>query len=599
MTNLLESFISGNERVIDKIPPIIFQSWKRCRALNINHERIAEHDLLQHAELKELLEINEVLLVSAKPVLQHIFAFLRGKNYLLVLSNNEGYILETVGDPSVVKKAAQKILLKLGANWQESSKGTNGVGTVLIEKTPLAIPGWTHYSSPVSFLDCWAAPIKRTDGELIGVLNISGEIGSKHEHLMEITIAGANMIEQSIRIAEEKEKYNLCRENLDSIGKILSTNTAYDVAGAKKSFVVFREDVNQNKQPKPLIGKKINEVFAQNCNFFSANAKDDDTHFIGPGQQWYGRSAKIRVVFDVAERASKVDSTVLIQGESGTGKEIVARYIHTTSLRKDKPFITINCASIPCNLVESELFGYIDGAFTGAKKGGHPGKFELANGGTIFLDEIGDMPFNIQASLLRVLQQKEINRIGEGRCRKIDVRVIAATNQDLMQLVTQGKFRSDLYYRLNVILITIPPLRERIEDLWDLVPHFVYKICTKLGVPVLNISSDLYQHLLNCAWPGNARQLENCIESMVALSFGSSTLTPDELPSEYKTPLQELNSGSTNILSLQSSNLEKMTIVQSLKDVNGNIAAAARKLGIGRTTLYRKLDKLLIPYKNH
>lgn len=596
MISLLKSFINGNDKIIDKVPPMIFHSWKRCRELSMNHEQIVQKDILQQAELNQLLEVNENLLVAAKPILQHIFNFLLGKNYLLVLSNNEGYILETLGVPSFVNKAKKKIFLSLGANWQESSKGTNGIGTVLIEKKPLIIPSWTHYATPVNFLDCWAAPIRRGDGELIGVLNISGEAGAKHEHLLEITTAGASMIEKSLQISEIKEKYNLCRENLNNIGKILSNNVVnIDSAGLARGYAASGKD-NGAKRSDELIGKKLDEVFPESHNYFAADIINDRSQLAGEGEKWYGRSAKIRAVFDVAMRAAKGDSTVLIQGESGTGKEIVARNIHNSSLRRAKPFVTLNCAAIPASLVESELFGYADGAFTGAKKGGQPGKFELANGGTIFLDEIGDMPLNMQATLLRVLQQKEIYRIGEGKSRDINVRIVAATNQDLRQLVDQGKFRLDLYYRLKVILITVPPLRERIEDIWELAPRFVSKFCEKLGQPTLEISSDLYQCFLSYAWPGNVRQLENCIESMVALSNGAPMLTSDDLPADYVKQAQVFNSVPTNVLSLQTINLERTTIVQAIKDANGNIAAAARKLGIGRTTLYRKLDKLSIPY---
>lgn len=548
MVNLLKTFLSGNDiKVIDKIPPTILQSWKRCRRLNVNHEHIKKDDVLQSTNLNELLAINEKLLTAARPVLQHIFNFLRGKNYLLVLSDNEGYILDTLGNPPFIHQT-EKIFLTPGVNWQEKLKGTNGIGTVLIEQTPLSIPSWTHYSLPVSFLDCWASPIKHLNGELIGVLNISGEAGASHKHLMDMTTTGAQMIEQSLQISEMMKGLNFCREKIYTISKMLSNGPAHS--------------------GRCLEGEK----------------------------SWQGRSLKMHSVFDIAGRAAKTDSTVLIQGESGTGKEIVARNIHKSSLRSDKPFITLNCAAIPGNLVESELFGYSEGAFTGAKKGGQPGKFELANGGTIFLDEIGEMPFNVQASLLRVLQQKEICRIGDGKCREVDVRIIAATNQNLQQLVDQGKFRLDLYYRLKVIPISVPPLRERIEDLWDLVPYFVKKICTKLGLPIVEISPDLYQCLVGYSWPGNVRQLENCIESLVALSDGSPILTPEDLPDEYRSNHLGPKAGPANKLALHTNNLERITIIQALKDSQGNVTDAARKLGIGRTTLYRKLDKLIIPH---
>ncbi|SMC49077.1 sigma-54-dependent Fis family transcriptional regulator [Sporomusa malonica] len=564
MASLLNSFIHGNDtRVIDKVPPPIFQSWKRCRGLNINHEQIFQDDILQSSRLKELLERNETLINAAKPILQHILSLLRRSNYQIMLSNNEGYILETLGDPSFVNKT-EKIFLSPGVNWRENLKGTNGIGTVLIEQTPLAIPGWTHYSLPVSFLDCWASPISSSDGNLMGVLNISGEAGAKHKHLMELTTIGATMIEQSLQIAEMKARFNLAKGDLDVLGKILLRGSVH----------VDNDGLRKTEPQNFYVPISFNHIVECENN------------------QWHGRSPKTHSILDIATRAARTDSTVLIQGESGTGKEIVARTIHNSSIRKEKSFITLNCAAIPNNLVESELFGYADGAFTGAKRGGQPGKFELASAGTIFLDEIGDMPFHVQASLLRVLQQKEFYRIGDDKCRVMDARVIAATNQDLRRMVDQGKFRLDLYYRLKVIFIEIPPLRERIEDIWDLVPYFIEKFCNKFGLPRMDISPELFHHLVNNQWPGNVRQLENCIENMIALSTGASTLTIEDLPNEYKTKFQRSSASLENEISLQTAALERKRIIQTLKDTNGNIAAAARKLGIGRTTMYRKMAKL-------
>ncbi|WP_094605576.1 Acetoin dehydrogenase operon transcriptional activator AcoR [Sporomusa silvacetica DSM 10669] len=567
MASLLKNFIHGNDtRVINKVPPPIFQSWKRCRGLNVNHEQLFQDDILQSNRLNELLDSSELLIRTAKPILQHIFSLLHTGKYQIMLSNNDGYILETLGDPSFVNKT-EKFFLTPGVNWRENLKGTNGIGTVLIEQTPLAIPGWTHYSLPVSFLDCWASPISSSDGNLIGVLNISGEAGATHKHVMEITTLGAAMIEQSLAIAEMQARFNLSKRDLDALGK---------------TFINSLVPVD-----------KGDSIKTDQQNFFVPISFNQTA---GCETQWRGRSPKTHSILDIAMRATRTDSTVLIQGESGTGKEIIARTIHNSSTRKEKPFVTLNCAAIPPNLVESELFGYTGGAFTGAKQSGQPGKFELASSGTIFLDEIGDMPFPVQASLLRVLQQKEVYRIGDNKRRVMDARVIAATNQDLCQMVNQGKFRLDLYYRLKVIFIEIPPLRERIEDIWDLAPYFVEKLCKKFGLPRMDISPELFHHLVNNQWPGNVRQLENCIENMIALSTGTSTLTIANLPIEYTTKFQCSIPSFEDQISHQSAQLEKKLIIQALKDVNGNIAAAARKLGIGRTTLYRKMNKLDIVF---
>lgn len=572
--NYLNNFLRRKDtEVVNKVPPLILRSWQRCRELDIQHNKISKDDVLTLQSLKIRLDENENLVRAAKPILRYIYSFLRDKNYLLVISDKEGYVIETLGDPSFLAKT-DKIFISPGVNWREDLKGTNGIGTTLIEQVPVNIPGKTHYLSPVSFLECWAAPIRRINGELIGVLNISGEAGKTHKTLMESTIIGAKMIEQSVQIFELKQNFKLCHKSLRAIGKGLELG----------------ED-GLMKEISEL--SSMNDIFSSQKQIYlneKVNAEKNKNTF------WIGRSAKTKAIFEMAHKISQSDVTVLIQGESGTGKEIIARYIHYSSNRKDKPFITLNCAAIPGNLVESELFGYVEGAFTGARKGGQSGKFELAHGGTIFLDEVGDMPLNVQTSLLRVLQQKEFYRIGDSKTNKVDVRVIAATNQDMQKLVENGKFRLDLYYRLNVILIKVPPLRERSEDICDLVPYFLDKYCKEFGYPTLKISPQVFPYFINYSWPGNIRQLENCMQSMVALS-NQKNLTVDDIPSEYidtKISDQVPRDTTQMLLALQTEDIERKTIIHAISQTNGNIAAAARVLGIGRTTLYRKMGKLLI-----
>ncbi|MGB9825606.1 MAG: sigma 54-interacting transcriptional regulator, partial [Desulfofundulus sp.] len=228
--------------------------------------------------------------------------------------------------------------------------------------------------------------------------------------------------------------------------------------------------------------------------------------------QIIGRNKQFEAIKETARRVAMTGSTVLILGESGTGKELFAHALHTEGLRSKGPFIKVNCAAVPENLLESELFGYVEGAFTGARKGGQPGKFELAHGGTIFLDEIGDMPMSMQAKLLRVLQEKEIERLGDTRPRRVDVRVIAATNQNLEELIEKGRFREDLYYRINVVTLTIPPLRERMDDLELLVEHFIKHFNRQFGQRVTGVSREVMDILMNHHWPGNVRELENVLE---------------------------------------------------------------------------------------
>lgn len=311
-----------------------------------------------------------------------------------------------------------------------------------------------------------------------------------------------------------------------------------------------------------------------------------------------GESNLIKSVKKEAFIASKSSSTVLISGESGTGKELFARAIHNHSNRVDNPFIAVNCAAIPDNLLESELFGYEEGAFTGAKKGGKLGKFELAHKGTIFLDEIGDMSLHLQAKLLRVLQEKELDKIGGKTNVSIDVRIIAATNKDLEDMVSKGNFREDLYYRLNVIPIHLPSLRERKEDIPLLIDFTIKEYSNKLGKNVEYVDKDVLKVMINYKWPGNIRELQNIIEYSINMS-SSSVITLDVIPQKLKSnSYHEVIEKSGEIRTLD--DLEKEEIIKALnkfKDYKKDKELAAKALGISRATLYRKLEKYKIVSK--
>ncbi|WP_342786831.1 sigma-54 interaction domain-containing protein [Clostridioides difficile] len=305
-----------------------------------------------------------------------------------------------------------------------------------------------------------------------------------------------------------------------------------------------------------------------------------------------GESVAIRNSKKEALIASKSTSTVLITGESGTGKELFARAIHNHSNRVDNPFIAVNCAAIPDNLLESELFGYEEGAFTGAKKGGKLGMFEVAHKGSIFLDEIGDMSLHLQSKLLRVLQEKELNKIGSKSNVSIDVRIIAATNKDLEKMVQNGTFREDLYYRLNVIPIKLPSLRERKEDIPLIIKHMVKEYSKKLDKNVIDIDSRVVDAMMEYKWPGNIRELQNIIEYSVNMS-SSSIITMNVIPQKIKnTSVEELEVKSDRIIPLDE--LEKIEIIKALnkyKDYKKDKELTAKALGISRATLYRKIEK--------
>jgi PAS domain S-box-containing protein len=336
-----------------------------------------------------------------------------------------------------------------------------------------------------------------------------------------------------------------------------------------------------------VLHKRINSLQNQLENF---KTKADT-----PGQAKYsfqniiGESVKILLAKTMAEKGALTDSSILLLGESGTGKELFAHAIHLESVRAAKPFIKVNCAAIPHELLESELFGYEEGAFTGALKGGKPGKFEIADGGTLFLDEIGDMPMSMQSKLLRVLQEKEIEKIGARYPVNVDVRIIAATNKNLEDLAAQGTFRTDLFYRLNVFGIKIPSLRERPEDIDVLTPYLLDKICSRMGKYVENISTEAIRKLNKYSWPGNIRELENVLERAVNIIGKEGIIETKHLPEKISGQIVD-----NKIASLKESleQSERAAIEKAMTIAKGNKAKAARLLNISRSKLYERRSKL-------
>lgn len=351
------------------------------------------------------------------------------------------------------------------------------------------------------------------------------------------------------------------------------------------------------------IERDITQIVKLNANLESTSAELNElrqkvhlNNEENPFVNLRGKSSALKQTIQMARKAAKTNATTLILGESGTGKEICARAIHEASGRSEGPFIPVNCGAIPQALFESELFGYEGGTFTGAEKNGKAGKLELADGGTLFLDEVGELPLEMQVKLLRVLQEETLYRIGDSKGRKIDVRFVAATNQNLKQLMEEKQFRSDLYYRLNVIQLTMPPLRTRIEDIPELVEVFLKQFALRYQVPKPEIEQEALELLLEYDWPGNVRELRNFMERIIILSekpfitrTDMLTFFPNAGWKEVKPVSAEENR--TALLPEEKENLEKQKIDEMLKRTNGNKSLAAKRLGISRMTLYNKLRK--------
>jgi len=305
-----------------------------------------------------------------------------------------------------------------------------------------------------------------------------------------------------------------------------------------------------------------------------------------------GSSKAIMRTIEIIRLVGSRRSTILITGETGTGKEMVARAIHLSSPRAQQPIVAVNCNALPENLLEAELFGHVKGAFTGAIQH-RVGRFEQANKGTLFLDEVGDLPLDIQTKLLRVLQEREFQRVGSSETIRVDVRLIAATNVDLLQKIREGKFREDLYYRLNVVPIAAPPLRDRLEDIPVLAHHFVEKICRQEDIPTRRLSPETIERLKNYPWPGNVRQLENVVEMAVALSGTREILYPSDFPLPTSTASRATTIPiATNDFEQTVGRIERQLLEDALKKANGNKTVAAEMLGLKRTTLAAKLKSL-------
>ncbi len=613
--------------------PVITKSWERCMKFGINPYNVNNMgDELEHSRLKEIRDKYVELIYISSPIMSELYFSLKGSETAIFLVAPNGYILKSFGDKKISNEVSS-IRLVEGANWQEESKGTNAIGTAIQEQKPVHILGGEHFCEPLHSFHCFASPIFDVNRTIIGVLNATILSNQPFQHLMALMVATTKAIETQLLFINLQKQllYNHKKSAalLDSMdngifwvnqeGRITNSNSRCgdimyfdaasfhgrhidDVFEMPAPFTELMDGFNnidlsriqlrykQNTLPcqiKPILGNSsevLGAAVVLENNIKSMVDRPRKEKGKLTFEDIIGNSNAILDSIRLAKRGAATSLIVLITGETGTGKEIFARAIHNASKYSNGPYITINCGAIPETLIESELFGYEEGAFTGAKKGGIPGKFELANHGTIFLDEIGEMPLNMQVKLLRVLQEREIVRVGGTKPVNIDARVIAATNKDLKTEVQKGRFRQDLFYRLNVINIRIPPLREHKEDIIPLANHFLEKHCYQC-----RISPPAESALINYSWPGNVRELENVIERTASFC-DHGLIRLSNLPEEVKTQNSVKAFISEEKTSLK--NLEAKTIVDTLKKYNGNCTLTANILGISRTTLYRKMKHL-------
>lgn len=622
----------------------IRDSWARSRAYGVDPFKRKNHHVLSAEELEKRRIKNRALLEEATVSMQNLFKFTEGSGFAFTLADGDGYLLKRIGDKWELEFTAGANFSE-GANWSEQVMGTNAVGLALALGKPVQVFGYEHYCLCATITTCSASPIFDSDGNVIGVLDITGPFELVNRHTLGMAVAAARSIERQLALyqaCQESEMANMYKSiimdsmsdgviTLDREGRVTHMNglaarmlsldprTALGkrlcalVPSGNRLFLAKLAD-NKKLCSEPLILRKTDETvkLAVSCTpLVDRNDQVLGKVVILQAMQQYRRlikrvaGARAKITFDdivgsssnfksavkQAERAATSDSHVLLLGESGTGKDLLAQAIHNASSRAGEPFFAINCAALPRELISSELFGYEEGAFTGARKGGNPGKFELADQGTVFLDEIGEMALDLQASLLRVLEEGTVVRLGGTEVIPVNVRVIAATNKNLMDEVRKGRFRLDLYYRLGVIVIQIPPLRERKGDIPELVEHFMKTIGPRMGKKVAGIEDRAMDVLLGYDWPGNVRELSNVIERAISMMLGE-VITVDVLPfdiiqsQEGYIPVWEKTPSRDNV--------EEQLIRNYLRKFKDNKSRVAKELGISRSSLYRKMQKYSI-----
>ena len=661
-------------------PMLIEDSWSRSREFGLRAKQPPDFGGVGKTDLHLLHEQNQTLMRHATPVMETLHAQIIDTESMIALTDASGMVLHSIGDDTFSLRAAH-VGLRPGVNWSEQQKGTNAVGTAIFEELPTVVHGSQHFLEAHQFLTCSAAPIFAPGGDLVGVLDVSGDYRGYHRHTMGLVRMSAQMIENAlfqrtytgqltVAFHSRPEFIGTLMEGLIAFapdGRVLSANrsaclqfelsrstltthTALSLLGRSASELTaatataittplqcmvpsgVRVYVVPNAQlvrrftgfsPEPVVDKTA-ETSSQRIESTSEYARvpavvASDSHSREHDLERYpfatldyldSGDTRIASVVERLRRVADSPVSILIEAETGAGKEWFSRAIHRASRRSDAPFVAVNCAAIPDGLIESELFGYEDGAFTGARRKGHRGKIAQADGGTLFLDEIGDMPTAMQARLLRVLQDRVVTPLGGSKAIPVDIRLICATHHRLRDLITAKAFRDDLYYRLNGLTVRLPPLRERTD-----VRELVLRMHAALSGSKAGLSEDVLALMLNHRWPGNLRQLNNVLSTARAIAGPDADICREHLPDDFLDDVCEdaacehLTVASTRAPAsgarlVNATNAERSThalssldsvaltaIRRALDRHRGNVSAAARELGVSRNTLYRRLSQ--------
>ncbi|MCB1909685.1 MAG: sigma-54-dependent Fis family transcriptional regulator [Rhodocyclaceae bacterium] len=640
-----ERFLGGVRGESTALRQLINDSWRRCADASVDPGIDQGPAPIDEVVLKVLREEHQELLSAGTPVMAEARDFLSETGTVMVLTDHNGIILNLEGDSSTsLRGATERINLMPGSEWTEAACGTNAIGTALTLGQPVQIHSAEHFCSGIKRWTCSATVIRDPyDNSILGVIDVSGLNGSYCRHNLALVVTSAGRIENRLARFEMDHRYRLleyCMRRLtastgdgmvvlDRRGRPVKANEratsalqrlgeSVGSAGALKLNDIMigaaRGEELPGKLPawikpewlEPVMhnGQRIGTLLTlpnPGGRYMASPAgpANELATVIDKGSfgRVVGQDKSILEAVGRAHQLAKSNVPVLMLGETGVGKDVFARCMHATGNAKDAPFVALNCGGFSRELLTSELFGYSDGAFTGARRGGMVGKVEAADGGTLFLDEIGEMPLELQPHFLRVLEDGEVYRIGENKSRKVKFRLIAATNRDLRQEVEAGRFRMDLYYRIAVTSIRIPPLRDRVGDIPILADYYLEKLSQRHGVRKGELLPSALEALERYNWPGNIRELRNVMECML-LTAPSHLLGVEFLPVDilnYSPTFPDSRECADESTAANSEgrliDVEREAILKAIRANAGNMAAVARALGIAKSTLYLKLKR--------